>query len=270
MCAHEVWKQVRLKNSIKMKIRTILFGIALLLAGVVHAQEFKLAKNSGRLEIYLGKVTVEGHSGSEIIFSSDDERKEKDKRAEGLRSLNSLGLDDNTGLGINVSDKGNVVEVRQLKKTNSPNIKILVPKGMIVSFSHESQYGGEVKFKNLTNEIEVSAQYNSVELENVTGPLTVKSIYGHVEAVFDSNVKGPISIVSVYGFADVTLPATTKANLKLSTSYGEILVAPEFKIDVEKKNGMVEYSDRIAGTLNGGGMSIDITCNYGKVYLRKK
>jgi len=253
-----------------MKSRNILLAIAMVVAGVAHGQEYKLAKNSGRLEIYLGRVTVEGHNGNEIIFTSEDRDKDDDERAKGLRSVNSLGLDDNTGLGINVTDKGNVVEVHQLKKTNSPDIKILVPKGMIVYFSHDSQYGGEAHFKNLTNEIEVSAQYNSVELENVTGPLTVKTIYGHVDAVFDANVKGPISIVSVYGYADVTLPLATKANLKLNTSYGEIFVAPEFKIDIERKGSMIEYSDKVAGTINGGGMNIDITCNYGKVYLRKK
>jgi hypothetical protein len=253
-----------MKNKIRIAI------VAVLMAGWAHAQEFKLAKNTGRLEIHLGRVTVEGHNGNEIIFSSNDHRDGKDKRAEGLRSVNSLGLEDNTGLGINVTDKGTVVEVNQLKKTSSPDIKILVPKGMIIYFTYESQYGGKAKFKNLTNEIEVSAQYNSIELENVTGPLTVKTIYGHVEADLDASMKDPISIVSIYGFVDVTLPQATKADLRLSTSYGEIFVAPEFKIEVEKKGGMIEYSDKVSGKINGGGINIDLTCNYGKVYLRKK
>jgi predicted membrane protein len=255
-----------------MKKRNIIVGlVALLISGVSYAQEFKVAKNTGRLEINLGKVEVEGHNGSEIIFTSKDYHKDKDERAQGLRSLNSLGLEDNTGLGINVTDKGNVVEVRQLKKTSSPNIRILVPKGMIVSFTHESQYGGTASFKNLTNEIEISAQYNSIEMDNVTGPLTVKTIYGHVEADFDVTIKDPISIASIYGYVDVTIPLATKANVKLSTSYGEILVSPEFKINVESRGGMVEYSDRVSGSINGGGdLNIDLSCNYGKVYLRKK
>jgi predicted membrane protein len=236
----------------------------------LQAQEFKVAKNTGRLELHIGRVTVEGHTGNEIIFSSQNHKGDKDERATGLRAINSLGLDDNTGLGINVEDKGNVVAVYQLKKTNSPDIKILVPKGVIVSFSHESQYGGEARFKNMENEIEVSAQYNSVELENVTGPLTVKTIYGHVEADFGSTIKSPISIVSVYGYVDVTLPQATKADLRLSTSYGEIYVAPEFKIEVEKTGNMIRYSDKISGKVNGGGTSIDLSANYGKVYLRKK
>lgn len=238
---------------------------------VATAQEFKLAKTSGRLEIHIGRVTVEGHSGNEIIFSSRDrDRDEDDGRAKGLRAINSLGLEDNTGLGINVADKGNVVEVYQLKKMNSPEIKILVPKGVIISYEHSSQYGSEATFRNLENEIEISTYYNSVELENVTGPVTAKVIYGHIDANFSQNVKGPLSLISIYSHVDVTLPLATKANLKLSTSYGEIFVAPEFKIDIDKDGEMVRYSDKVNGKINGGGMSIDIRSDYSKVYLRKK
>jgi len=248
----------------------VVLAVILLTAGGLKAQEFKVAKSTGRLEINIGRVRVEGHNGNEIIFTSNDTHGEKDKRSDGLRPINSLGLDDNTGLGINVTEKGDVVTVQQLKKTNSPDIKILVPKGMIVSFSYDSQYGGEAKFRNMSNEIEVDAQYNSIVLENVTGPLTIKTIYGHVEANLDANMKGPISIVSVYGYVDLAIPSTTKANLKMSTSYGEIFADPAFKIDIEKQGDMIVYSDKVNGKINGGGTPIDLTCNYGKVYLRKK
>jgi len=254
-----------------MKMKKLIIAVAaMLFFARAGAQEYKIAKNSGRLEIHLGKATVEGHNGSDIIFSSRNGHEKKDERAEGLRAVNSLGLDDNTGLGINVTDKGSAVEVRQLNRMNSPDIKILVPKGVIVSFSHESQYGGEVQFKNMENEIEVSVNYNSVELENVTGPATVKSVYGHVEGDFNANMKGPVSIVSVYGYVDITLPVATKANLRMSTSYGEILVAPEFKLEIEREGTMVHYSDKVNGKINGGGINVDLNSNYGKIYLRKK
>lgn len=236
-----------------------------------NAQEYKVAKNSGRLEIHLGRVLVEGYSGNEIIFSSGEGKEDKDERAEGLRAINGLGLEDNTGLGINVEETSGVVVVRQLKKVNSPKVKILVPKNVIVSFQHDSQYGGKAEFKNMENEIEVSAQYNSIELENITGPMTVKSIYGHVEANFSSTIKSPISIVSVYGYVDITIPSITKANLKMDTSYGEIFVAPDLKFEVSREGSMVRYSDRVQGKLNGGGdLNIDLSSNYGKIYLRKK
>ncbi len=254
-----------------MKTKVIALAFALVLSGiVVRAQEYKVARNTGRLELNIGRVTVEGHNGNEIIFTSAKSRSSKDERAEGLRLVNSLGLEDNTGLGINVTEKGNVVEVRQLKQMHAPDIKVLVPKGVIVSFRHESQYGGKVRFVNLPNEIEVSAVYNSVELEQVTGPLTIETTYGGVTASFVAPVKDPVSIVSIYGFIDVSLPQDTKANLEMSTSYGDIYAAPEFKIEVPTRDGMKVYGDKITGTLNGGGVSIDLDCNYGKIYLRKK
>lgn len=253
-----------------MKRRNIILAFAIILTGFCQAQEFKIAKTSGRLELNIGRVTVEGHDGNEIIFLSKDGRARKDERAEGLRPVNSLGLEDNTGLGIHVADKGNVVEVYQLKKTHAPDITVRVPKGIIVSFVHDNQYGGKATFSNLPNEIEVSAVYNSVDLKNVTGPLTIETTYGNVTADFGSTIKDPISIVSVYGFVDVTLPQATPANLKLSTSYGDIFVAPEFKIDFATKGDLVAYSDKISGTINGGGKNIDLNSNYGKIYLRKK
>lgn len=236
-----------------------------MITGAATAQEYKVAKSTGRLELHLGRVTVEGHNGNEIIFTSRDGEKNNDERAKGLTSINSLGLKDNTGLGLNVTEKGDVVSVYNLKKNNSPDIKILVPKGVIVSFEHEGVNAGTATFRNMENEIEVSAQYNSVELENVSGPLTIRTIYGHVEASLSTNVKD-ISIVSVYGYVDVTVPTATKASLRMDTSYGEILVDPDFKIDFDRYND----GDRVGGKLNGGGVNIDLSCNYGKVYLRKK
>ncbi|MDQ2656916.1 MAG: DUF4097 domain-containing protein [Bacteroidota bacterium] len=255
-----------------MKSRVIVFAFALVLSGnVASAQEYRVAKTSGRLELNIGRVTVEGHNGNEIIFTAANPKSGKDERAEGLRLVNSLGLEDNTGgLGINVTDKGNVVEVYQLKQTHAPDIKVLVPKGVIVSFRHESQYGGTAKFVNLPNEIEVSAVYNSVELQKVTGPLTIETTYGGVTADFIAPIKDPVSIVSIYGFIDISLPQDTKANLEMSTSYGDIYAAPEFKIDVPTRDGMKVYGDKITGTINGGGVSIDLDCNYGKIYLRRK
>ena len=253
-----------------MKKRTTVLVLALMITGLVQAQEFKISKNSGRLELNIGRVTVEGHDGNEIIFTSTNGKSEKDERAEGLRLVNSLGLEDNTGLGINVTDKANVVEVNQLKQTHSPDIKVLVPKGVIVSFTFESQYGGKARFVNMTNEIEVSAQYNSIELDQVTGPVTVETTYGSVTANFNTPIKDPVSIVSICGFIDITLPQAVKANLKMSTSYGDIFVAPDFKIDVPTRNGMKVYGDQITGTLNGGGVNVNLDCNYGKIYVRKK
>lgn len=235
-----------------------------------QVKTYKLAKTTGKLQINLGQATIEGHAGNEIIFSLETATKKEDDRAKGLRAINSLGLEDNTGLGINVTEKDGVIEVNQLKRTDPPNIKILVPKNVIVSFTHQSVYGEKVLFKNMENEIEVSANYNNIVLENVTGPVTVKSVHGNIDAIFSENVKGPLSIVSVHGHVDVTLPKSVKADLKMSTSYGEILVSPDFKIDIEKKGDMISYGDQANGKVNGGGINITLRSDHNKIYLRTK
>jgi predicted membrane protein len=246
---------------------------ALMAITAVQAQDYKVAKSTGKLVVNLSSVRIEGYSGTEIVFSSLSEDRQSDERAKGLQPINGAGMIDNTGLGINVSDKGTTIEVTQVSQKGG-KVKIMVPKGVSVSYSFDKvMNNGKAYFKNIESEVEVSVQYNSVDLENVTGPLSVKTIYGSVEAKFKDNMKGPISIVSIYGHVDVAIPATTKANLKMSTSYGEIFAASELKIDLEKTpnaNDMISYSNsNVKGKLNGGGMDFTLKSDYSKIYLRK-
>lgn len=252
------------------KIMTTII-LASIIAGSLYAQEYKVAKSSGRIEIKeVNDVIVEGYSGNEIVFTSRSGKRDKDERAVGLRAVSNNGLEDNTGLGISVLDKAGVVEVQQLKKTNGPEITIKVPKGMVVSYSHSSPYGSEVEFKNIEGEIEVSTLHNGVKLDNVTGPMTVKTIHGDIDASIGANIKSPVSIVSIHGHVDVAIPVNTKADLKLGTVYGEIFVDPDFKIEIERSGNMVKYSDNVAGKINGGGLDINLSSTHNNVYLRKK
>ncbi len=244
--------------------------VALIATTAAFAQDYKIAKSSGKLIINLPGVSVEGYDGNEILFSSSKMKSEDDERAKGLRPISGSGLEDNTGIGINVTDKGGNVEVNPVGKGDN-KIKIKVPKGVSISYSFNKVMNhSTASFKNVESEIEVSALYNDVELENTTGPLTVKSVYGSVEVKLGQNIKGPVSLISVYKHVDVAMPVTTKANLKMNTSWGEILASADFKIDIEKSGDMVKYSDNnIKGKLNGGGIDMTLTSNYGKVYLRK-
>jgi len=245
--------------------------IIMISLGLSYGQEYKVAKSTGRLEIKeVNNVTVEGYAGNEIVFSSMDRNRDDDGRAKGLRAVSSLGLEDNTGLGISVQDKGNVIEVYQLKKMDGPNITIKVPKGVVVSYTHSSPHGSDVEFKNVEGEIEVSTVHNSVELDNVTGPMHIKTVHGDIDATFTAAMKSPISISSVHGHVDVAIPAATKANLQMGTSWGEILVDPDFKIEFDQKTNMIKYSDNVSGKINGGGLDVNLSSTHNNVYLRKK
>jgi hypothetical protein len=236
-----------------------------------RAQDYKVNKSGGKLLLNLSSAIVEGYGGSEIVFSSQRSEGEEDPRAKGLRAINGAGFVDNTGLGISVTENGTTTEVNQVAANVA--IKILVPKGVILSYScHKMANAGKVFFKNLENEIEISTDYNQVELENVTGPVSVRALYGAVDAKFSAPVKGPISIASIYSTVDVSIPADTKANVKLSSEHGSILASAELKIEMEKNpdgDNMVSYGNTVNGKLNGGGPEFSLTADYGKIYLRK-
>ena len=254
-----------------MKRNLLGLAIGLLTVGSLSAQDFKLSKNTGTLEIReLNKVTIEGYSGNEIIFSSGSSNRDRDERAKGLRAISNMGLEDNTGIGISVVDKGNTIEVRQLKKMDGPDIKIQVPKNVKVAFYHTSPHGHDIEIKNFEGAVEVSSVHTGVVLSNATGAINIKTVHGDVDATFSSEPKSPISIESVHAHVDVTLPADTKANIKLSTHMGEILVDPSFKIEIEKTGDMVRYSDKVSGKINGGGVAIELSATHDNIYLRKK
>ena len=234
-----------------------------------RAQEYKVNKNSGKLILNLSSVTVEGYSGDQIVFSSLRSEAEMDPRAKGLRAINGSGFVDNTGLGVSVVEKGADVEVTQVAASNL-EIKILVPKNVIVSFACHRVNSGTVVFKNMANEIESSTDYNKVELESVTGPVSVRALYGSVDARFKEPIKGPVSITSVYSTVDVAIPPATKANIKLNSSHGEILASADLKIEIEKTrdDGMISYSNNVNGKLNGGGKSVKLETSAGNITIK--
>jgi predicted membrane protein len=158
-----------------------------------------------------------------------------------------------------------------LKGMGGPRVKVMVPKGVSISINHNSPHGDELKIKNVESEIEISTLHNGVELENVTGPMTIKTIHGEIEAVFGANIKSPISIVSLHGLIDITVPVAIKANLTMSTSHGEIFADPAIKIEQEEKSDMVRYgASKVSGKINGGGIDMTLTTSHSNIYLRKK
>ena len=226
--------------------KLVFITIILATSSYVYGQEYRVGAASGTLEIAeVNRVIIEGHSGSEIVFSSENPASNRDERAEGLRAISSLGLEDNSGIGLSVIKEGQNIMVRQLKKTEGPKVKILVPRGVKVSYRHSSPYGSELEVRNFQGEVEVNTTHNVVKLVNAQGPLTVKTVHGDIDASFAQSPSSRISLESVHGHVDVALPTAAKANLTLSSQWGEMLVDPDLRIELNKSGELVNYSDKI-------------------------
>jgi hypothetical protein len=234
-----------------------------------RAQQYKVSKSYHRMILNFGNVLVEGHSGNEIIFIAQHNEAAIDPKAKGLQIVNAGDFSDNTGLGIRVVEKGDTLKVKQVVPGQA--IKVLVPKGVIVAFvCHTWPDSAKLICRNLENEIEIETDYNDVLLENVTGPVAVRTLYGTVDAIFSEHVKGPVFISTVHSAVDVTIPGDMKADIKLKTSYSTILTSPDFKMEKRTADDVPVYANIANAKLNGGGFYFWLFSTYGKIYLRKK
>jgi hypothetical protein len=255
-----------------MKCRLMLF-ILLCLGTIIesHSQEYKVAKSASKIILNLTNVVIEGYSGNQIVFSSTAKKSDVDPKEKDLQTINGMGYRDNTGLGISVVEKGTVLEVNEVIAEDMV-IKVLVPKGPIVSVvCHKVDGASKVIFKNFLNEIEVETDYNNISLENVTGPVTVRALYGGIQASFIEPIKGPVSMTSIHSTVDVSIPLDTRANINFKSGFNVIMTSPDLKIAVEKNkvDSVASYGSLVYGKLNGGGQDFKLTSTYGKIYLRK-
>lgn len=290
-----------------MMHKILIFSITIFSSMLLNAQEYKVPKNTGKLVLNLSGATVVGYEGKEIVITFDtlkqtDEglteknakildttmtsrqisftppmiiRTGDEERSKGLQLMNEKGVMDNSGLGVNLVDNGNTVTVTQVSKRNVKPLLIKVPKTVAINYIYnEAINARKVVFKNIENEIEVSVNYNTIQLENVTGPMTIKSVYGDIEAVLGNLTKSPISLLSIYGFIDMSIPSSAKANLTTKSDWGDVLVSPELKIDIEKNETREVVSNwtnqQTKSKLNGGGGEISLKSTYGRIYLRSK
>ncbi|MEL6717177.1 MAG: DUF4097 family beta strand repeat-containing protein [Bacteroidota bacterium] len=253
----------------KVILRSQLLVIALLIASLSFAQEmqeFKLSKSSGKIHIEgINGLEIEGYSGNEIIISTKSKSKEQSERAAGLSAINALGVKDNTGLGIAITTEGDEIKISTVKK-NSGKFWMKVPQNMAISFKHSSHSMGKLYIHGMKGEIETSLQYGSVQVERVTGPLSINTVYGKIEAVLTNlNTQNPSSLYSVYGLVDVSLPSSTKTDVHLTSQYGDMFTDFDIKVEANSKIS----SSRVQGKINGGGPELRINSTYQSVYLRK-
>lgn len=258
------------------KIVTLLIS-TLLIAASYSAQaqskkEYKQKLVSGSLILNeVSDLIIKGTDGQEVIMESYVEDADNNARSRGLKPLNSAGLDDNTGLGFAADLEGDKLTVTQLgKDCNCEALTVYVPRNVDIVVSGTSMHSDGIKVSDISSELNISALHQNVVLENVTGPMSIKTVYGQIEgSLGDVNQNGSISLHAVYGLVDIAIPTNTKAKLEVQAPYGEIYSNLDIDFD---SNGELKTltGKKIKGSLNGGGVPMFLKATYDNVYLRAK
>lgn len=238
-------------------------------------KEHKTTMSTGTVNIIdVDELIIEGYNGTEVIVSAMVEEDERNNRSKGLKLLNSLGLDDNTGFGISVNRDGQNLNIRQISNTCSCNeVTIKVPKSMNISVAHDNYDAEVLMVKNVSSELEITTNHHEVRLEDVTGPMAVKTVYGSIDAKFSQlSQVGSVSLYSVYELVDVTIPRSSGMNVTLAAPSGNVYSNVDVNITSNKNTGShnsCHSGTTITGTLNGGGVEFSVKSAYEDVYFRQ-
>jgi hypothetical protein len=253
-----------------MKKVTIIAATLLLTVAQAFAQkEYKLTKSSGKLVINnISNLQVEGYDGKEIILSAvSKDEKIDDPRAAGLSALSNEGFD-NTGIGVSVAEKENISYISPVAR--DLNLKVKLPRNVALSLKTTGimpQDSMAITLTNIQSEVDASTQYENIKLINVSGPISVKTLYGYIEGKLTTAFKGPISLVSVYGFVDVTVPENAKADMTISSQYETLYAAKGLNLVLSEPPSKVAYGYAL-GTANAklNGQDLRVITSDGNVF----
>jgi len=209
-------------------------------------------------------INVKTHSGKELLIKGGS-RSHVPKRAQGLKLVGEAGTD-NTDAGFYVIKEGNTLIVRNLKK--SERAEIYLPSSQNISVV--TTWQGDIEIDGFLGEIEASARLNGgISIQNISGPLTANSLNGTIDVKFVKvNQSSPITIYSTNGALDISLPENTPANISLRTTNGEVYTNFDLKMP-DKKGLKAIVSKRVVGSINNGGVKIQLKTTNGNMYLRK-
>lgn len=263
--------------------RIIFLAFVFLFPGLLFAQERKYEytpKVKNRIEIVnlLGEISLRNASGNAIVIESDF-NVEVPGRAKGLSILGAV--DDNTNMGVNVAEENGVVAISgTCKQVSDYSYTIFVPQGVAVNIDYHSPFANsDISVDSYNGSLEIKALSADVKLTDCTGPLTISTISGNIEAVFSElNQEEPTSLVAVSGFVDVTLPSSSKASFEISNVAGNVYNNLDLVSENKpKKNGRAgdlnffsQGNQHNKYTLNGGGTNVFLKTVTGNIYLRKK
>ncbi len=258
-------------------MKTTLAGALLLLIQFTYGQSgsvfrFEVKGNASETILSIDQLAAEleinGEDVSEISITAIGYEGLPEK-AKGLKPL-SGGDPENTGIGLSIKQEGNVIYLTGAhREADDSKYRIRVPKDLMLKLDYLSWQADDVKITGMQNEIEAKSQVGDLLFVDVTGPIVVHSLSSDLEVVFSSlDQSSPSSITSTSGDIDVTLPASSKGVFKMATVSGGVYTDLDFDLgdDANQRRLMGQSA---TGTLNGGGVEVQLKTISGDIYVRK-
>jgi DUF4097 and DUF4098 domain-containing protein YvlB len=121
--------------------------------------------------------------------------------------------------------------------------------------------GGSIIVRGFNGDTEVKTSGGKLTLENINGTITGKTSAGSIDAALLDPVPGDVMLQTSAGSIDVSLSAKAAVTIDAKSSLGNIRTEIPM---LATKSG----DDRLEGTLNGGGKSLNLKASVGSITIR--
>jgi len=263
----------QIKLNIKMK--KVLTGLVLILALSTQAQDYSYTVKGNASETWVSikqlgaELKIIGSSGSDIRIETMDYEGVPDK-AKGLKPLNASGRDENTGLGLSLTQDGNTITITGAnREANDSEYTIYLPKDLNLKVDYNHWQTDDLLITDMAGEVEAKAFSSDLELIDVTGPIIAHTLSSDLVVTFTSlSQKSPTSLTSTSGDIEITMPASVKGVFKMSSVSGGAYTDHDFDMGESEDTRMI-VGTKSTGKLNGGGVEVSIRTISGDIYIRK-
>jgi hypothetical protein len=217
-----------------MKTLVCLLLTSLLVLTSALSQQYKTTlstKSSYTLKLtdIKADLNISKIGGNELIVKASS-LPDMPEKAKGLRPLTKSGVD-NTGLGLNIEMIEDIISLSGGKSGESLKYEINVPDNVSISINnpgYERLY--EIGLSNISSEIEIFVSSGNIKMDNITGPVIIRTDRGNVDISFSKvSQEGPMSIICQNGDIDITMPDKETATFKLSAGNGDIYTDLDLK-----------------------------------------
>ena len=256
------------------KLSLLLVGLVWSLIGA-NAQEYKTKLANAKdqkvtLEIDAGDIRIEGYTGDEVIIQASGYEAPPD-RAKGLRALYNSATD-NSGIGLAITPTAGGLRIEKATRKAAIKYTLRLPRQVAILYQQTNWQMGDLTISNMDGDLEVKTNNGGISLVNVTGPVVANTTNGEIKVVYAALSQAkPSAISTINGPVDITLPTNTKATMKLRSIHGEMYT--DFDLGVKSQlDGLAKVGggNKIDGTINGGGVDIELRTINSNIYIRKQ
>jgi hypothetical protein len=215
----------------------------------------------GRLEIVNenGGISAEPAVGPQVeVRATREVRGGSDDESRALLQKLTM-LEEVTADRVKIEGRGNALQASAGRRAGVSIVyQLRLPRGLVVSL--QTQNGG-IALENVDGQIAARTVNGGVVGHGVAGALQAATVNGGVQVAMRS-VTGDVSLLSVNGGVRLTLPPGVRATVEASAVNGGVTVDEALRLETTDNRRL-----HVAGTLNGGGPTINLQTTNGGVRL---